>query len=366
MDDRCKGGLQADSVVLAQMDRGTTPCTHSNLKASTGDDTPFIVLDLAADWRWRNGNFGGSRFYASAPIMAHGPLGDSTALYAIGTLCILDPSPRSSFSTADRTKLMELAKEAGQQLQNWTTESRVERGRFINSSRVDWKKNKLVQQYSPKGSLPSVQELELEDWDDIVLPVKLSGEGEKENRSSFSFENFASTSRPPLSKYPRAEGMQAVQMGSEEINSGVAGVFTLSCQLLAESLELTFAYIIAVDMTPPAMATPGSTAGQRMESQMLVLATHNVPYPTPAFDYHSHRAILDDAERGAALFTDVNASVNHYKTGLLSKIGTTKRMVPGWDGELELREMGYLLCGFSDRTSRVLGTQVCHHIFESI
>lgn len=349
------------------MDRGTTPCTHSNLKASTGDDSAFAVLDLAADWRWRNGNFGGSRFYASAPIMANGPLGDSTTLYAIGTLCILDPSPRSSFSTDERTKLMELAKEAGQQLQNWTTESRVERGKYINSSRVDWRKNKLVQQYSPKGSLPSVQELESEDveYDDITLPVRSSAEGEREGRSSFTFENFASTSRPPLSKYPRAEGMQAVQVGSSgRINAGVASVFTLSCQLLAESLELSFAYIIAVDMTPPAVATPGSTAGQRMEPQMLVLATHNVPYPTPAFDYHSHRAILDDTERGAALFTDVNASLNHYKTGLLARIGTTKRMVPGWDGELELREMGYLLCGFSDRTSRVLGTQVCLFVFD--
>lgn len=345
------------------MDRGTTPCTHSNLKASTGDDSAFAVLDMAADWRWRNGNFGGSRFYASAPIMAGGPLGDHAKLYAVGTLCILDPAPRSSFSSQDRIELMALAKEAGKQLSNWTTESRAERGKLINSSRGDWRKNKLVQQYSPKGSLPSVQELEREETEqDVVLPPNsLGGEKweteslEKAGRPSFSFENFASTSRPPLSKYPRAEGMQAVQMGSDEINGGVRSVFQLSCQLLAESLELSFAYIIAVDVTPFGVVTPGS---QNMQPQMLVIATHNVPLPTPAFDYQSHRVVLEDTERGAALFTDVNASLNDFSTGLMATIAKTKRMVRGWDGQMEAREMGYLLCGFSDRTSRVLGTQV--------
>lgn len=39
---------------MAEMDRGTTPCSHSMLRATaaeSGKQETFVVLDLSKDWR---------------------------------------------------------------------------------------------------------------------------------------------------------------------------------------------------------------------------------------------------------------------------------------------------------------------------
>ena len=63
---------------ITTMDRGTTPCSHSIVRSSAGDLNAFIVLDISKDWRFEGGNYGGTKFYASSPIMARAALGDST------------------------------------------------------------------------------------------------------------------------------------------------------------------------------------------------------------------------------------------------------------------------------------------------
>ncbi|RYE74945.1 MAG: GAF domain-containing protein, partial [Hyphomicrobiales bacterium] len=77
-------------------------CVHA-IAESSGE--PMVVLDTLADDRFRSSGLliGGDpvRFYAGAPITVHGE--------ALGTLCVLDRSPRQSVSPQHLRDLRDLA-----------------------------------------------------------------------------------------------------------------------------------------------------------------------------------------------------------------------------------------------------------------
>lgn len=112
--NQCGSNLDA-----RELHRDITLCAHAILQR---DDTPFIVLDTLQDWRFKNYpqcKNGMVRFYVGVPLISktHNLIdeeGNSVPSrlkdkdktnFAIGTLCIADPSPRTSFSEEEAKNL---------------------------------------------------------------------------------------------------------------------------------------------------------------------------------------------------------------------------------------------------------------------
>lgn len=310
------------------MERGSTPCSHSTVKASSSREDcrePFVVCDLADEneWRFRNGNFGGSRFYASAPIFMPSPLGDdSHEYYPIGTFCILDSSPRSSFSQNDRIKLQDYANRAVVAITDWEIESGLERGKNNDLSLSDWRRSSIVQRTSPQ--LPSLPE-------DVESPT----------------ESLITTSTSPISKRMNTVTTRAVP-ASPSFNPGVASVFNLSCKLLSETLELTWCYIVEISLGSASDAITPAIDRTRGSPIIRLIADHNALFPPACFDVAAHIIVARMNPTDATLFIDPEA-VDNFSTGILANIGIRESA----DGEI----LAYLLGGFSDQTSRVLVKQ---------
>ncbi|MEK9969095.1 MAG: GAF domain-containing protein [Ferrovibrio sp.] len=94
---KARSGLDA-----TETPRSVSFCGHAILQEDV-----FVILDASQDERFHdNPLVTGApyiRFYAGAPIML--PSG-----YTIGTVCILDPQPRSNFDDGERTRLAQLAR----------------------------------------------------------------------------------------------------------------------------------------------------------------------------------------------------------------------------------------------------------------
>lgn len=104
---------------VCETDRATSFCAHAILQ-----DDVFVVPDAAADARFvGNPLVTGAphiRFYAAAPLR-------TSEGRRIGTLCIIDPAPRTGFSERDRRALRLMA---GQAVQH------IEYRRLLRSQRV--------------------------------------------------------------------------------------------------------------------------------------------------------------------------------------------------------------------------------------
>lgn len=93
--------------------RTTSMCSHTILLDS---DEPLVILDTTTDWRFaQNPHVVGEpnvRFYAGAPLRT--PNGHN-----LGSLCIVDDSPRSEFSPRSRHILKEFAAIVMRELELW-------------------------------------------------------------------------------------------------------------------------------------------------------------------------------------------------------------------------------------------------------
>ncbi|KAI0661563.1 hypothetical protein C8Q70DRAFT_910657 [Cubamyces menziesii] len=93
--------------------RTSSLCAHAILQQ---DDEPMVVLDTREDWRFaKNPLVIGHphvRFYAGCPLRTHDG-------YNIGTLAIMDDTPRREFSPRHRHTLKEFAQIALRELELW-------------------------------------------------------------------------------------------------------------------------------------------------------------------------------------------------------------------------------------------------------
>ncbi|KAI0768141.1 hypothetical protein BD413DRAFT_567029 [Trametes elegans] len=98
---------------VQNMARTSSLCAHAILQQ---DDEPMVVLDAQDDWRFaKNPLVIGHphvRFYAGCPLRTHDG-------YNIGTLAIMDDTPRREFSPRQRHTLKEFAQIALRELELW-------------------------------------------------------------------------------------------------------------------------------------------------------------------------------------------------------------------------------------------------------
>ncbi|KAI9000649.1 hypothetical protein BD414DRAFT_472325 [Trametes punicea] len=106
--------FKSESGIDAQCTpRTSSLCAHAILQQ---DDEPMVVLDTREDWRFaKNPLVIGHprvRFYAGCPLRTHDG-------YNIGTLAIMDDTPRREFSPRQRHTLKEFAQIAMRELELW-------------------------------------------------------------------------------------------------------------------------------------------------------------------------------------------------------------------------------------------------------
>ncbi|KAG9068090.1 His Kinase A domain containing protein [Linnemannia hyalina] len=88
-------------------------CGHTILRAA---DDPFVVLDTKSDWRFQNLEAVNAdpyaRFYAGAPLTTSEGLN-------VGSLCLVDDEPRSSFAEKEKMMLIDFAAVVMREMELW-------------------------------------------------------------------------------------------------------------------------------------------------------------------------------------------------------------------------------------------------------
>ncbi|GAA6005727.1 hypothetical protein JCM10207_005313 [Rhodosporidiobolus poonsookiae] len=371
-DSDCSFLREADTVP-----RELTCCSHAMLKASTGTKDPLVVLDFAQDWRFSKNGFGDykSGFYAAAPIMLPAPMGDDAGEYPAGIFCLLGEKPRVTFSDSDRDELKEFADEASLELQKYAAQQRKERQGGLAKKRKEWKKSKLVRRVSGQPGLDTVEELptppmtpdlgglditSAEDQAEDELFAQADEQTDGPRRPSLadsigsdgSAIDLQTISTTPV--FGSGSGRPGVLAASPKaISTEIQSVLDLSTQLVAESIEMDFAYVLSVDI-PAAKAAAASSADASKSSKksaassaspLRLVSVHGMPIPPPLFSIDMHlEALL--SERSALLFVNdkFSGGDGEFSTGLLVKIAIKD-------------DTGYILGCFSEDSRRILNTE---------
>jgi hypothetical protein len=323
------------------------------------------VLDAQKDWRFGDGplvhDFG-ARFYAGVPLMAPNMDGSQEAeekSCPIGTLCILDFSPRESFSSEDQRKLVYLSEYARREIEKWFA-CKIE--------------HKL-------GRLSAIQEV----WDHELKRVASSNsDGEDSLESEVLCDTPRSRLRSPTSSHLSYSGFRKWRSISsistappsspsqstaspksptkpspglfEDVNAAVKPkmrkVFDLATKLLAETLDLSLVYLMAV-----------APEGQSQDlGRTLIISGHNIPLPVPELDAGLHLRVLRSDDGGliyqnpsveeskeAALQPKLacNGAADPYASAMLLAVGEESLPNAG----------GFVLAGYTNDRKRVFGAE---------
>ncbi|GAA5857237.1 hypothetical protein JCM8547_009391 [Rhodosporidiobolus lusitaniae] len=363
--DRDQQVFMADSECTFLKDTDSIPreltcCSHAMLKASTGTKDPLVVLDFEKDWRFNKNGFGDykSGFYAAAPIMLPAPLGDDAGQYPAGIFCLLGEKPRTSFSEEDRLSLQDIADQASVEIQRYAAQHRQARKQELSNKRKQWKKSKLVRRVSGHPTLDTVTEMDTPPMTPDMSGLDLGEFEDAEQEELFNeaprrpsladsiasdstVSDMNTTSIPPAFSSRRAGTRQGVSaLRATDIPNEVSSVLDLSTQLVAESIEMDFAYLIAVDLAAAKSSSPSS------KSPLRLVSVYGLPVPPPLFSVDLHVQTLTSTERNTLLFTNeqFDGAEGEYSTGLLVKIN-------------QVGDTGYLLGSFSEDGRRVLNTE---------
>jgi len=328
--------------------------------AATGQTDSLVVLDIGADWRFKSNDFGDFTrgFYAAAPIMVPGALGDDH-MQPAGIMCILDPKPRSNFSSEDRADLEELADLAGAEIVKWQDEQSKARKAAVTRKREQWKRSKLVRRVSAKSSLEVVEEVATppgspDAQDELAHEFQglhATLEARRPSLCSLASDTSGSHASSELGlrvteenpSFARRSSDASSRKGSmaglvSTIPSDVKAVLDLSVKLIAESLDFDFVYLAEISLDQFS-----SSARPADRSAIRLVSSHNQPVPAPLFDVELHRQTLTSSHR-ALLYTDPHftGAEGEFSSGLLLKVAI------GGDA------VGYVLGAFTEDPRRVI------------
>lgn len=111
---------------VCQTERDVSFCTYAIMESGV-----FVIPDASKDERFRSNalvtGYPNIRFYAGAPLT-------TSEGHALGSLCLIDPKPRETFSDRDQRVLQDLAAMVLErmELRRLEQESETSRNKFIN------------------------------------------------------------------------------------------------------------------------------------------------------------------------------------------------------------------------------------------
>ncbi|KAG0150851.1 hypothetical protein CROQUDRAFT_87305 [Cronartium quercuum f. sp. fusiforme G11] len=381
--------------------RDSSMCTHTVLSGRKG----FVILDSSLDFRFKNGPLAvhwGARFYAGVPLLSPTLGADrEEASYPIGTLCIIDSSPREQFTNAERKKLIFMAEYARLELEKWFLGKIERKVEILEESRKSWARevekaasvrpvSVLMAPPAPAITPPTAQQPPVE------APPAPPSEPRRELIKRRSFAGFRSnqsdTSTPPTSPFKKrsfasfaksirsefstpptspssagflspfksllstfAEAPSLFDQPSRVLTHNLQTIFDLATQVVANTLDLSLAYLLAVE------SHPHSTDSGRT----LILSSYNMPSPPPTFDAGLHIRVLRTIE-GGLLYQ--NPTAQEARTaGLVSKSGSEPEtyasaliLAVGPHGPGTFR--GFVLAGLTCDPMRVFGGEDANYM----
>ncbi|SCV68473.1 BQ2448_594 [Microbotryum intermedium] len=372
--------LAEEGFHTRELPRQSTICSHTMLKAAaTKSKEPLVVLDIANDWRFASNDFGQftKGLYAAAPIMLPSAPGDSEEMQPCGIFCVIDSKPRGAFSEEDCQELERMAAAAAEEILKAAQDKSTARATTLKTKREAWRRSKLVRRVSEKTSLAAVEELSTPPTSPDMLQSRDGGHSltatslaavERSDSSTSDILECSSDGTPSAlaSKrgsladttsdggsvdlaftdmtptFGRRRGRLGVHAAASRVPPEIKSVLDLSTQLVAESLEIDFTYIAAIDL-------PKSSAPRVVgEKPMRLLSSHNLPIPAPLFNVDLHLEALTSHQQ-ALLYTDpeFSGAEGEFSSGLLIKILTTD-------------DVGYVLGAFTENPRRILNKQDFH------
>ncbi|OAV98069.1 hypothetical protein PTTG_01219 [Puccinia triticina 1-1 BBBD Race 1] len=352
------GAAEAGMDGMRDVTRDISFCAHTILGGRRG----MTVLDAKKDWRFGNGPLVhdlGARFYAGVPLMAPNMDGSQEAeenSCPIGTLCILDFKPREAFSSEDQKKLVYISEYARREIERWFASKIKQKVERLAATQEDWDHElKRVASSGSDGEASEDSEVLSSPGSQLRSPTS--------SHFSSSFRKWRSISSistaPPLSpslSTPSPTSPTKPRPGLfEDVHGAVKPkmrkVFDLATKLVAETLELSLVYLMAVE--PYAEAEDlGRT---------LILSGHNIPLPVPELDPGLHLRVLrageggllyqnpslDEAERDGFQPRLASPSAVPYASAILLAVAPEPAPHAG----------GFVLAGFSADPKRVFGAE---------
>lgn len=292
-------------------------------------------------------------FYAAAPILLPSALGDGGGQQAGGVFCVLGKNPRSSFSNQDRLDLEKMADQASKEIQKWADQSRQEKKATLTKKRKQYK-TQLARSASQRNNLDTVDEiptppltpelgkLELDDDEhDLAREEQPRRPSLAESSNSSRSLDLKTTSSTPA--FPKRRGRQGVVVQSVvPLPEDLQAVIDLSTQLVAESIEMDFSYVVAIDLDTVATYDPETSSSP---SPLQFISVHGMPMPPPLLSADLHLETLT-SPHNALLYVnnDFTGISGEFSTGLLVKIGT-------------IGNKGYVLGTFTEDSRRVLNQE---------
>ncbi|GAA6061930.1 hypothetical protein JCM10212_001498 [Sporobolomyces blumeae] len=339
-----QGFLPPDQVSI--VDRQEACCSHTILKAcSTGGRDPLVVLDFSKDWRFQTNTFGdhGSGFYAAAPILLPSALGDGGGSQPGGVFCVLGKTPRSEFSSQDRHDLEAMADKASKEIQRWAEQGRADKKKKLAKTRQGYRQE-LARSASQRRGLDTVDEIPTppltpdlsnpEDESPVPRRPSLA-----ESANSEKSLDLKTTSATPA--FGKRRGRQGMRPGpAVDLPEDLQSVIDLSTQLVAESIEMEFSYVMAIDLV--AAAEPYDP---ERPSPLRLVSSHGMPIPAPQFAVDLHLDTIS-SPHNALLYvnSEFTGIAGEFSTGLLVKIGA-------------VGDTGYVLGTFTEDSRRVLNQE---------
>ncbi|KAI5477606.1 hypothetical protein MNV49_006093 [Pseudohyphozyma bogoriensis] len=339
--------------------RETSLCSHTVLQAATtGSPEPMVILNMEEDWRF-NAMFQmySKGFYAGSPIMLPSALGDSTSSPTSqvpgGVFCIIRDAPQTEFTQGERDELKRLAARAGEVILGWQDEQRRLKRGEMRRRESEWR------------GLPEVREAMGDGWSDEGLKDEFSGlgisssteeeeghvveEGESRRPSASSVtsvgEYLTSAVSPTWCKRTRGrEGVTPDLAAGERLPPQIRTIFEMATQLVAETLDLDFVYLMAFPL--PSAESPDPVG--RPNSKPLLLASHNLPFPPPFVSPELHLDALLSPTSDALFYVNPSTTIspNEFDSGLIVRVEVC-----------ELSGLGVVLGGFTQSQRRVLGRE---------
>jgi len=323
-------------------------CVHTILSGRKG----FAILDTHKDWRFENSpltQHWNSRFYAGVPLLSPNLDGSQESednLFPIGTLCIVDPKPRDSFSVEDRKKFVYMSEYARREIEKWFAKKMERKIEALTAGQKKW-------DHELKRVISSSS-----DGDDTLESEVLSDNPASKPSGLWRLTSIKSTSttftvpsshRTSLSMSRNKTGPGLFEDFEAVVKPKMRKIFDAATKLIAELLDLSLVCLTAV--------LPFRESNEL--GKTLLISGHNVPQPVPVFDAGLHLRVLRAPEGGylyqnpsveeceEASLQPQGPEVQPYASAILIAVGTEARPNSG----------GFVLAGYTQNPKKVFGAE---------